>query len=103
MNRLSRLLFEKGQGWLRWGLDTRTDWRFPEYGDYTVAPPLRRVVLGFEPLWFMIVGFRKTDWDNLALRDVRGPWWRREWFRPYDPWGIGHQWFRDPDRKGLFR
>lgn len=43
----TQLLFEPGQGWLRWGTDGRVgyevvgDFRVPE--PYQVAPPLRRV------------------------------------------------------------
>jgi len=41
------LLFERGQGWLRWGIDDRAT----QYGylepptSYAVAPPLRRAVI----------------------------------------------------------
>jgi hypothetical protein len=46
------LLLDKGQGWLRWGTDERTEYEYIDEGlempvPYMVAPPLRR-------FWFWV-------------------------------------------------
>lgn len=74
---IAELLFEPGQGWLRWSTDTR-DEIASYYGPgepYVVAPPLRRA-------WWWILG---------AWR-LRG---RARWSRVYG--------YRDPDRARRWR
>lgn len=63
------LLFDKGQGWLRWGIDYRIWQRGylepPE--EYQVAPPLRRLA--------MVLRYRATwplDWRDDDRK--RGDW-----------------------------
>lgn len=72
------LLFEDGQGWLRWAEETRkrfTQMHYDPPEQYIVAPPLRRA-------WFhakFIVGYGyeilrngdwRTEWSNLRIADM---------------------------------
>lgn len=72
------VLFEPGQGWLRWKPEHRED-RGPTYFDppeppdtYTVAPPFRR-------LWWTLAILRyggpsREDWRLLVDDDRRALW-----------------------------
>lgn len=71
------LLFESGQGWLRWGMETRerfTQWNYDPPESYTVAPPIRRAA---EQVRFL-VGYGsdvllgkvdRSEWRNLRVVD----------------------------------
>ena len=80
------LLFEPGQGWLRWGTDERveywdigTDFMFPE--PYLVVPPLRRFLWNVATIvaWLL---------NRQGLRDDA----------PFT-WAAGAGFYRDKDRK----
>jgi hypothetical protein len=77
------LLFEPGQGWLRWGKDERSSrlsyMEPPE--TYVVAPPLHRLVWNFRGI---------VDWllNRDGLRDDA----------PFD-WAVCRGFYRDEDRK----
>lgn len=56
-----QLLFESGQGWLRWKMERREGWGgyYDPPEPYMVAPPLHR-------LWFHV---RQRYWGDLGLKD----------------------------------
>lgn len=73
---LRERLFERGQGWLRWGTEKREAWEYDDNacasycaGMYLVAPPLRRLALYLRQWFFvpraMLVGFK---WPEDAKR-----------------------------------
>jgi len=81
--RLRTLLFEPGQGWLRWGYDSRDDYRSydepPER--YRVAPPARRLALYVTAWlvvpWLMVVGVRPGPGERryrYSWEEVRPEW-----------------------------
>ena len=88
MSRVCEVLFERGQGWLRWGLDERTSyyWEFnagclaPEW--YTVAPPMRRLAL-YLGQWLalprlMLIGMSDKPYSDKRYRfswDEACPQW----------------------------
>jgi len=65
------LLFEKGQGWLRWKSEERTEysqWEPPEL--YVVFPPAQRIY------WWLRSGCRNWDgwWNTLREKNRRYFW-----------------------------
>lgn len=95
------LLFEKGQGWLRWGIDERTHYEYIDEGleapePYTVAPPLRCLwwyVRGWLLVpYLMLVGYPPDPNDP---RDKRYRYaWEEARLTFYDCW----HWYRCEDR-----
>ena len=94
-----RLLSEKGQGWLRWGIDVREGWEYDDNAcapyhshDYQVAPPLRRLWI-YLAQWprvprLMLVGVRWPEED--------GPRYHFAWEEAQPCWPSD---MREPDRK----
>lgn len=66
-----QLLFEPGQGWLRWGTDGREGWGgwYDPPESYVVAPPARR-------LWLVLRWRDRSAWramvDEDRGRELRG-------------------------------
>lgn len=84
------LLFAKGEGWLRWGMDERESGGYYEPPEpYVVAPPLRQLAI-YLRMWLAApkLMLRGVEWDD---ERYRFSW---EEARPCWP----H--LDDPDRKG---
>jgi len=77
------LLFEPGQGWLRWGTDMRSTWwgEHEPPDEYLVAPPLRRLAWNARAIieWLL---------NRDGLQDDA----------PFD-WAVCRGFYRDEDRK----
>lgn len=106
----SVLLFDKGQGWLRWGTDDRIEYishgeGLEEPCPYVVAPPLRRLAWWLKQLhmipWAMLVGFRdpntgeryRYSWEEARPEDFKAALftWYVDKDRPYELWGSTHK------------
>jgi hypothetical protein len=86
------LLFEQGQGWLRWGTDERTSYEYLGEGlnapeEFPVAPPLRRFARGWRYIAFQL---------RCVLFNFEGL--RHDYWPLESPWTYAEMW-RDPDRK----
>jgi len=81
------LLFEPGQGWLRWGKELRETagwWDPPEPPEsYVVAPPLRRIAVYLRwwmtVAWWLVCGGRvwhpyDREWMRLSWEEIRPSW-----------------------------
>lgn len=96
----SVLLFDKGQGWLRWGKDERIEHQYIDEGleepvPYVVAPPLRRLCWWLKQIpmipWATLVGF----YDDTTGKRYRFSW---EEARPEDFKAALFTWYVDKDR-----
>ncbi len=74
------LLFERGQGWLRWGDDDREYVQnhggpgLDEWVPYTVSPPARTIarwLLSWPRVPLVIVGFYRRGWGRLSWEEYR--------------------------------
>jgi hypothetical protein len=88
---LRHLLFDKGTGWLQWGIDQRESYSWNEPPEpYAVAPPLRRI-------WATIQDRRygypekggKTAWRYLKDEDRKGDLMN---FAPWRRYGFWVRW-----------
>ncbi len=91
---LGALLFEPGQGWLRWGMGEReaTEYVPDACASYTwpypVAPPLRRVSMLAHDWLFFPLSLLIARREGLSWEEIRPSTW--------DDLG----WLRDADRAG---
>ena len=92
------LLWEEGQGWLRWATDERTEYEYIDEGlsqptEYAVAPPLRRlwwwVRAAFQMPIIMFIGYKHPGDDRRT----------RLSFEECRPSRSDLSYYRDSDRK----
>ena len=98
------LVFDKGQGWFRWGTDDRIEYQYIDEGleepvPYVVAPPLRRFWWWLKQWlvipYLMIVGVPREEsgryrfaWEEAHPERLRDGWsYFKDKDRHYDLWG----------------
>jgi len=97
MSKIKTLLFERGQGWLRWGQEQRTSYYWePNAGAYApewylVAPPLHRLWL-YVRQWLVLPRLMIIGYDDKPYSDKR---YRLSWEEACPEWPRD---MKDPDR-----